>query len=43
MADKNNHVIISYFAGKDQAATAADEIHEWDKADDAIKLAASAS
>jgi uncharacterized membrane protein len=38
MASKTDHVIISYFAGKDQAATAADEIREWDKANDAIKL-----
>lgn len=38
MADKNTHVIIAYFAGKDQAATAADELQEWDKAEDAIKL-----
>ena len=35
---KTNHVIISYFANKDQAATAGDEIKEWDKANDAIKL-----
>jgi uncharacterized membrane protein len=38
MAKKTDHVIIAYFAGKDQAATAADEIQEWDKADDAVKL-----
>jgi uncharacterized membrane protein len=38
MADKANHVVISYFPGKDQAATAADEIKDWDKANNAIKL-----
>ena len=38
MASKTNHVIISYFAGKDLAATAGDEIRDWDKANDAIKL-----
>jgi uncharacterized membrane protein len=38
MAAKANHVVISYFSGKDQAATVADEIKEWDKANDAIKL-----
>ena len=35
---KTNHVIIAYFSNKDQAATAGDEIKEWDKANDAIKL-----
>jgi uncharacterized membrane protein len=35
---KTNHVVIAYFAGKDQAATAADELMDWDQADDAIKL-----
>ena len=35
---KTNHVIISYFDNKDQAATVADEIKDWDKANDAIKL-----
>ena len=38
MAGKPDHVIISYFSGKDLAATAADEIQEWDHANDAIKL-----
>ena len=35
---KTNHVIIAYFDNKDQAATVADEIKDWDKANDAIKL-----
>jgi uncharacterized membrane protein len=35
---KTNHVVIAYFAGKDQAATAADELMDWDQAEDAIKL-----
>ena len=35
---KTNHVIIAYFDNRDQAATVADEIKDWDKANDAIKL-----
>ena len=38
MASKTNYVIISYFAGQDLAATAGDEIRDWDKANDDIKL-----
>jgi len=38
MASKTNNVIIAYFAGPDVAATAGDEIRDWDKANDDIKL-----
>jgi uncharacterized membrane protein len=38
MANKNNHVIISYFPGADKADSAANQIKEWDKANDAVKL-----
>jgi len=38
MASKTNNVVISYFAGQDLAATAGDEIRDWDKANDDIKL-----
>ena len=38
MADKNQHVIIAYFPGADKADMAADQLKEWDKANDAIKL-----
>jgi len=38
MASNTNNVIISYFAGQDLAATAGDEIRDWDKANDDIKL-----
>ena len=38
MANKNNHVVIAYFSDADQAQQAADQIKDWDKATDAIKL-----
>jgi uncharacterized membrane protein len=38
MTNKNNHVVIAYFADADAAGTAADHIKQWDKADKAIKL-----
>jgi uncharacterized membrane protein len=38
MADKNKHVIIAYFRGADKADMAANQLKEWDRADDAIKL-----
>lgn len=38
MAKKATRVVISYFPGKDQAATAADELKDWDKANDDIQL-----
>lgn len=38
MANKNKHVIISYFPSKDVATQAADQLKAWDKAHDDIKL-----
>jgi uncharacterized membrane protein len=38
MADKNKHVVIAYFPGADKADMAANQLKEWDRADDAIKL-----
>lgn len=38
MAKKNNHVIIAYFSGADKADAAANQLKDWDKANDAVKL-----
>jgi uncharacterized membrane protein len=38
MANKNNHVVISYFSGADKADAAANQLKDWDKANDAVKL-----
>ncbi len=38
MADKNQHVIIGYFPLTDKADMAANQLKEWDRANDAIKL-----
>lgn len=38
MANKNKHVIIAYFAGTDEAEKAAQQIKDWDKANNDIKL-----
>jgi predicted flap endonuclease-1-like 5' DNA nuclease len=38
MANKNKHVIISYFPNKDAATEAAHQLKSWDKAHDDIKL-----
>jgi len=38
MADKNKHVVIGYFAGDEEAKKAADQLKQWDKANDDIKL-----
>ena len=38
MANKNKHVIIGYFPGKEAATEAAAQLKAWDKANDAIKL-----
>jgi uncharacterized membrane protein len=38
MANKNRHVIISYFSGVDKADAAANQLKAWDKAHDAVKL-----
>ena len=38
MANKNNHVIIAYFSGADKADAAANQLKDWDKANDAVKL-----
>lgn len=38
MANKNNHVVISYFPSVDKADSAANQLKEWDKANDFVKL-----
>lgn len=38
MAKKNSNVIIAYFKGADKADSAANQIKDWDKANDAVKL-----
>ena len=38
MANKNKHVIIGYFPNKEAATEAAQQLKEWDKAHDDIKL-----
>lgn len=38
MANKNRHVIISYFDAVDKADAAANQLKLWDKAHDAVKL-----
>jgi uncharacterized membrane protein len=38
MANKNQHVIIAYFDGADKADAAANQLKDWDKANDAVKL-----
>ncbi len=38
MSDKNNQVIIAYFPSADKADSAANQLKEWDKANDAVKL-----
>lgn len=38
MANKNRHVIISYFSAVDKADAAANQLKAWDKANDAVKL-----
>ena len=38
MANKNKHVVIAYFPGADKADSAANQIKDWDKANDDIKL-----
>jgi len=38
MADKNKHVVIAYFPGADKADMAANQLKEWDRANDDIKL-----
>ena len=38
MANKNKHVIISYFPSKEAATDAANQLKAWDKANDDIKL-----
>jgi uncharacterized membrane protein len=38
MADKNSHVVVAYFKGADKADMAANQLKEWDKATEAVKL-----
>lgn len=38
MANKNTQVIIAYFDGADKADAAANQLKDWDKANDAVKL-----
>jgi uncharacterized membrane protein len=38
MADKNDHVVIAQFPSADKADQAANQLKEWDKAEDAVKL-----
>ena len=38
MANKNKHVIIGYFPSKEAATEAADQLKQWDKANDDVKL-----
>jgi len=38
MASKTNNVIIAYFPGADKADQAANQLKDWDRANDAIKL-----
>jgi uncharacterized membrane protein len=38
MADKNKHVIIAYYVSADKADMAANQIKDWDRANEAIKL-----
>jgi uncharacterized membrane protein len=38
MANKNNHIVISYFPSADKADSAANQLKEWDKANDFVKL-----
>ena len=38
MANKNKHVIIGYFPSKEAATEAANQLKQWDKANDDVKL-----
>jgi uncharacterized membrane protein len=38
--NKNDHLVVAYFDGKDQAEQAAESLKNWDKANDDIKLGA---
>ena len=36
--DKNERLVIGYFANKEQAETAVDALHHWDTSNAAVKL-----
>ena len=38
MANKNKYVIIGYFPSKEAATEAANQLKQWDKANDDVKL-----